>query len=311
MEIILAEPRGFCAGVKRAISIVEKALQKFGTPLYVKHEIVHNKIVIKTLEAKGVIFTDDLSIIPEGSVVIYSAHGVSDWIENQAKKFNLISIDATCPLVKKVHKEVIHYEEEGFEIILIGHKNHPEIEGTAGRLKTKKAIIVESVEDVAKLNFPKDAKLAVATQTTLSINDTKDIIHALTLRFPQIAENLKNDICYATQNRQEAVHEIISKHEVDGLIVVGSQNSSNSSRLKDIGTSKNIPSFLINEAKELDLQKISSLKKIAITAGASAPENLIESLITFFQENFANLKVTFAEGIKEDIIFHLPKQLRD
>jgi 4-hydroxy-3-methylbut-2-enyl diphosphate reductase len=311
MEVILAEPRGFCAGVRRAILIVEKAIQKFGTPIYVKHEIVHNKIVIESLKSKGVIFTDEVSQIPQGSVVIYSAHGVSDAVESEAERLQLIPIDATCPLVKKVHKEVIQYDEEGFQIILIGHKNHPEIEGTSGKLKKGKAIIVQNVEEAKTVQIENDQKLAIATQTTLSLDDTKEIIEILEARFPVLKGNVKNDICYATQNRQTAVYDLIQNYQIDGLIVVGSQNSSNSNRLKDIGTQRGIPSFLINEPDELDLKNVLNLKKIGITAGASAPEHLIEKLVDFFKKKDNNLKITIMDGVKEDTVFHLPKQLRD
>ncbi len=310
MQIILAEPRGFCAGVKRAILIVEMAIAKFGTPIYVKHEIVHNKIVIEDLKSKGVIFTDDLSIIPENSTIIYSAHGVSDEVEASAKKLNLISIDATCPLVKKVHKEVVEYDDEGFQILLIGHKNHPEMEGTAGKLKKGKAIIVETEEDATSLSFPANTKLALATQTTLSITDTQKITNILLKRFPQLVDNIKNDICYATQNRQTAVNELIQNYKIDGLIVVGSQNSSNSNRLRDIGLASKIPSFLINEPSELDINALKNLNTIGITAGASAPEHLIQSLIDFLKVNLNQVNISFMDGIKEDIVFHLPKQLR-
>jgi 4-hydroxy-3-methylbut-2-enyl diphosphate reductase len=311
MELILAEPRGFCAGVRRAILIVEKAIEKFGIPIYVKHEIVHNKIVIESLKSKGVIFTDDLSIIPKGSVVIYSAHGVSDKIEEQASELRLLPLDATCPLVKKVHKEVVQYDDESFQVILIGHKNHPEIEGTSGKLKKGRAIIIESVEDAKNVVIENQEKLAIATQTTLSIDDTREIIEVLESRFSSLKGNIKNDICYATQNRQTAVRDLIEKYEIDGLIVVGSQNSSNSNRLKDIGLQRNIISFLVNEPKELNLEDISNLKKIGITAGASAPEHLIEELIEFFKKTNSDLKITIMNGVKEDTIFHLPKQLRD
>jgi 4-hydroxy-3-methylbut-2-enyl diphosphate reductase len=310
MEIILAEPRGFCAGVRRAILIVEKAIEKFGIPIYVKHEIVHNKIVIESLKSKGVIFTDDLSIVPKGGVIIYSAHGVSDFIENKAEEFNLISIDATCPLVKKVHKEVINYDENGFQIILIGHKNHPEMEGTAGKLKYGKAVIIENTEDARKIEFPLNTKLAIATQTTLSLDDTKEIIEILTQKFPSLKENIKNDICYATQNRQNAVQSLIKEYGIEGLIVIGSQNSSNSNRLRDIGSAYKIPSFLINDFTELPFNDLKNINKIGITAGASAPEHLIENLLEFLKSKVHNLKITLMNGIKEDTIFHLPKQLR-
>ena len=309
MEIILAEPRGFCAGVRRAIEIVEKAILKFGTPIYVKHEIVHNKIVIESLRSKGVIFTDDLTIIPTGSVVIYSAHGVSDAIESLAGSLKLLPIDATCPLVKKVHKEVVKYDEEGFEVILIGHRNHPEMEGTAGKLKHGKAVIVESVEEAMNLQVQNPEKLGLATQTTLSMDDTKEIIAVLQSRFPSLREHIKNDICYATQNRQDAVHALI-KQGIDCLIVLGSQNSSNSNRLRDIGEKHDIPSFLVNEPSELKLEELINCKKIGITAGASAPELLVQGVVEFFKAANPNVKISLLEGIKEDVMFHLPKELR-
>jgi 4-hydroxy-3-methylbut-2-enyl diphosphate reductase len=310
MEIILAEPRGFCAGVRRAIEIVEKAILKYGTPIYVKHEIVHNKFVIESLKSKGVIFTDDLTEIPNGSILIYSAHGVSNAIEEQALHLKMISIDATCPLVKKVHKEVIAYEEKDFEIFLIGHKNHPELEGTQGKLKNPSiATIIETAED-AKTVMPKSPeKIAIATQTTLSLDDTSEIIEILTSRFPALKENTKNDICYATQNRQDAVKTLIESG-IDGLIVVGAANSSNSSRLNGIGLRKNIVSFLVNDASEINFEAIKNLKKIGITAGASAPEILVEGVINFFKSKTSDLTITLMSGVKEDTVFFLPKELR-
>lgn len=327
MQIFLLEPRGFCAGVRRAVEIVERAIAKFGIPIYVKHEIVHNKFVIDDFKNRGVIFTDDLSIIPEGSVLIYSAHGVSNAIELQAKNLKLISIDATCPLVKKVHREVTFYEERGYDIILIGHKNHPEIEGTAGKL-SKPVILVQTLEDVEKIfienpqtpvmvyddiykqSIKNPEKVAITTQTTLSIDDTKAIIEALVRRFPALQENIKNDICYATQNRQDAVKNSIKNHNITHLVVVGAKNSSNSNRLRDIGERSGIKSFLINSEQELTLSDFTTQSKVGITAGASAPEVLVERVINFFKQNFQDIKVNLVEGVKEDTVFFLPKEVR-
>ena len=241
MKIILANPRGFCAGVRRAIEIVERTIEKFGTPIYVKHEIVHNKFVVDSFKERGVIFTDDISIIPSGSTIIFSAHGVSDSIIHQANAKNLQIIDATCPLVTKVHREVQKYDEQGAEIILIGHKGHPEIEGTAGKINGK-CTIVETIEDVNKLEVFDSTNLALATQTTLSMDDTKSIVEALLNKFPEISKHYKSDICYATQNRQNIVKSMISDatNRITKLIVVGSKESSNSNRLCDIGLENNI-----------------------------------------------------------------------
>ena len=310
MEIILAEPRGFCAGVTRAIDIVNLALAKFGSPLYVKHEIVHNKIVVESLKSRGVIFTDDISIVPKGSVLIYSAHGVSDKIEEEAKELQLIEIDATCPLVKKVHKEVSIFDSTNMQILLVGHKNHPEIEGTAGKIKNRPAIIIETVEDAKNVQIPEGVEIGLATQTTLSLDDTKEIIATLVSRFPKLEGAVKNDICYATQNRQTAVKQLIEDYKIEALIVVGSQNSSNSNRLKQLGESHNLPSFLINTINDADPSILLSFNKIGITAGASAPEELVMDIIEFFKTNSKNIDIKIMDGIKEDIIFHIPKILR-
>lgn len=310
MEIILAEPRGFCAGVTRAIDIVNLALEKFGSPLYVKHEIVHNKIVVESLKSRGVIFTDDISIVPKGSVLIYSAHGVSDKIEEQAKELQLIEIDATCPLVKKVHKEVSAFDSANMQILLVGHKNHPEIEGTAGKIKNRPAIIIETVEDAKNLEIPEGVEIGLATQTTLSMDDTKEIIETLISKFPKLEGAVKNDICYATQNRQTAVKKLIEDYKIEALIVVGSQNSSNSNRLKQLGESHGISSFLINTVNEIDSSTLLSFNKIGITAGASAPEELVMNIIEFFKTNANNIEIKTMDGIKEDVIFHIPKILR-
>lgn len=309
MQLILAEPRGFCAGVRRAIEIVEKAIIKFGTPIYVKHEIVHNKYVVENLKAKGVIFTDDLSIVPDGATIIYSAHGVSEAIEIEAKNKNMLTIDATCPLVKKVHREVIKYADDGCEIILIGHRGHPEIEGTAGRVKND-VILVETTEDAKNIQPINPQKLALATQTTLSSDDTKEIVEILQKRFPILLENSKNDICYATQNRQDSVKCLINDYKIDILLTVGSANSSNSNRLKDIGTSFGIESYLVNDASDLQESWFMRAKTIGITAGASAPDELVDGIIEFFKAKFLGTTIEIMNGIKEDTVFHLPREVR-
>lgn len=303
------EPRGFCAGVRRAISIVELALEKFGPNIFVKHEIVHNKFVIESFQKRGVVFTDDLSVIPENSVLIYSAHGVSDAIEAQAKKLRLFPIDATCPLVKKVHREVIDYEKEGYQIILVGHKSHAEIEGTRGKLKTD-ALIVEDLKSAWEIQVKNPDKVALATQTTLSIDDTKEIIDILQKRFPILLGNSRNDICYATQNRQDAVKEAIYHYNITHLVVVGSQNSSNSARLRDIGLKNSLPSFLVNNAGELMPSFFSYSSKVGVTAGASAPDVLVNDIIAFFQQNFGDINLKIMDGKQENVVFHLPREVR-
>jgi 4-hydroxy-3-methylbut-2-enyl diphosphate reductase len=307
MKIILASPRGFCAGVRRAIEIVERAIQKFGTPLYVKHEIVHNKYVVEDFKQRGVIFTDDISIVPYGATIVFSAHGVSDFIIEQSKSKNLQIIDATCPLVTKVHREVKEYDEKGIEIILIGHKGHPEMDGTSGKIKGKYTI-VETLDDVANLNIQNPANVALATQTTLSIDDTKAVVDALLLRFPDIVKHYKSDICYATQNRQNIVKDMV--HEITKLIVVGSKESSNSNRLRDIGVENNIPSFLVDRASNINLSLFKQDDIVGITAGASAPENLVWEIINLLKEHF-NASIENAKtGFEEDVVFHLPKIVR-
>lgn len=308
MKIILAEPRGFCAGVTRAIEIVEKALQKFGAPLYVRHEIVHNKFVVEDLKKKGAIFVEEISDIPEGGLVIFSAHGVSDKVEEDAKHKNLKIIDATCPLVSKVHREAKKYEDQDYEIILIGHKGHPEVEGTSGRVK--KPVTLVSDENEARLVKVKNPhKIAYVTQTTLSVDDTKKIVEVLEERFPQMQRGLATkDICYATQNRQDAVKQLAK--QVDLLLVLGSQNSSNSNRLRDLG-SESIPSYLINGAADIDSSWLDNVQNIGITAGASAPEVLVKEVVEKIKE-LAKSQVTVEgmNGIKEHIQFALPKEIR-
>ncbi len=307
MQIILAEPRGFCAGVTRAIEIVEKALVKFGSPIYVRHEIVHNKFVVEDLKNKGAVFVEKISDIPHGSLVIFSAHGVSTQVENEAKQKGLKIIDATCPLVSKVHKEAKKYETEDYEIILIGHKGHPEVEGTSGRIR--KPVILISDENEAKNIKINPDKIAYVTQTTLSVDDTKKIVDILEQKFPKMKRGLATkDICYATQNRQDAVKELAQ--QVDLLLVLGSQNSSNSNRLRDLGF-EYIPSYLINDASEIDPKWLKNVKSIGITAGASAPEVLVKEVITTIKElTKLEIEVKGMNGKKENIQFALPKEFR-
>jgi 4-hydroxy-3-methylbut-2-enyl diphosphate reductase len=309
MNIILAKPRGFCAGVTRAIDIVEKALQKFGPPIYVRHEIVHNKYVVESLKSKGVIFVDEIAEIPADKIVIFSAHGVSDKVEEDALKAGLDIIDATCPLVSKVHRKAKKYEEEGYEIILIGHEGHPEVEGTSGRVK-KKVILVTNEQDARTIEVQNPSKISYVTQTTLSVDDTKKIVEILEERFPSIERGLATkDICYATQNRQDAVKELSKK--VDLLLVIGSNNSSNSNRLRDLGQECNLPSYLINNADDINEAWFKNIENIGITAGASAPESLIQEVITKIK-SLCKDQVTIKDmdGITENIFFALPKKVR-
>ncbi len=309
MEIILANPRGFCAGVTRAIQAVEKALQLYGKPVYVRHEIVHNKFVVESLKAKGAIFVQEIAEIPHGATTIFSAHGVSDLVEEQAKHRNLDVIDATCPLVSKVHREAKKYVEEDFELILIGHKGHPEVEGTKGKVD-KEVILVSDEEDAKTVQLKNPQKIAYVTQTTLSVDDTKKIVEILEQRFPQLQKGLATkDICYATQNRQDAVRQLANMVEV--LIVLGAKNSSNSNRLRDLGQECGLPSYLINSAGDIESAWFSGITKIGITAGASAPEVLVQEVLAKIQ-NIANnsLTVSEMEGIKENVFFALPKKVR-
>ena len=307
MKIILANPRGFCAGVRRAIEIVEKAIEKFGTPLFVKHEIVHNKFVVENFKKKGVIFTDDIAIVPQNATIVFSAHGVSDSVIEQAKAKDLNIIDATCPLVTKVHREVQNYDENGVEIILIGHKGHPEMEGTAGKIKGK-YVIVETVEDAKNLEVEDGSALALATQTTLSVDDTKSIVEVLLGRFPEIRKHYKSDICYATQNRQDIVKSMVG--EISKLIVIGSKESSNSNRLRDIGTQNAIPSFLVDRATNINLEDFINDDVVGITAGASAPDELVWEVISFLKAQFHATVENSTANFEEDVVFHLPKSVR-
>ncbi len=308
LKVVLAKPRGFCAGVERAIEIVERALKKYGPPVYVRHEIVHNKYVVEDLKNKGAIFVDEVADVPAGAITIFSAHGVSERVEQDAKVRDLPIIDATCPLVRKVHKEAQKHEYAGREIILIGHEGHPEVEGTSGRVKSK-VILVQSVEAVAQIEVLDASKLSYVTQTTLSVDDTRQIIDALKARFPLIEGPDLRDICYATQNRQDAVRKLAS--EVDVILVIGSQNSSNSNRLRDLGEEMGKPSYLINGGEDIHSNWFEGKVSVGITAGASAPEILLEKVLDRLSE-IAELKIeTQQTGINENVKFKLPEELAE
>lgn len=304
MKILLANPRGFCAGVDRAIEIVELALKKYGAPVFVRHEIVHNKYVVDDLKSKGAVFVKEVDEIPAGGITIFSAHGVSEKVEDSAKLRDLPVIDATCPLVTKVHNEAKRYEAAGHDIILIGHKGHPEVEGTSGRVK--EVLLVENVDDVADLQVKDAENLSYVTQTTLSLDDTKIIIEALKARFPNIQGPDTRDICYATQNRQNSVRELAK--EVDVLLVIGAQNSSNSNRLRDLGEELGVDSYLINNGDEISETWLAGAGVIGVTAGASAPEVLVQNVIARLRELGANEVMEF-DGKKENIKFKLPEQV--
>ncbi len=310
MQVLLANPRGFCAGVDRAIEIVERAIELFGAPIYVRHEVVHNRYVVNCLREKGAVFVDELDQVPDDGIVIFSAHGVSRAVQQEAERRGLRVFDATCPLVTKVHMEVSRYAKEGREAILIGHAGHPEVEGTMGQYDTRHGgaiYLVESPEDVARLEVRDPHKLAYITQTTLSVDDTRRVIDALRERFPDIHGPRKDDICYATQNRQDAVRQLAA--ECDLMLVVGSPNSSNSNRLRELAESQGIPAHLIDSADDLDVAWLDGLQRIGLTAGASAPEVLVRSVV----EKLKSLGATTAEErrtVEEHIVFALPKALR-
>jgi len=304
ISISLANPRGFCAGVDRAIEIVEQALAKYGSPIYVRNEVVHNKFVIEALKKKGAIFVSDLKSVPENSYLIYSAHGVSKKVKSDSDNLKLKSIDATCPLVTKVHKEVNHYLKNNYEIIMIGHKGHPEVEGTLGQdLTSKKMHLIENTSDIDLLKISDPNKVAYVTQTTLSLDETKDIIEKLKTKFSMIEGPKADDICYATQNRQDAIKQILPSTDI--LFVVGSKNSSNSNRLKELGEKKGIPSILIDNMSDFNPAWLDDKKNIAITAGASAPEVLIKQLTKLIQSH-SNAIINEIDGPKENIVFKLP-----
>jgi len=304
IHITLAEPRGFCAGVDRAIAIVEKALEKYGSPIYVRHEVVHNEFVIENLKRKGAIFVEDMEDIPKGSHVIYSAHGVSKLVKKKASDFNLVPIDATCPLVTKVHKEVIQQNKKGHIIIMIGHEGHPEVDGTMGQVDDNdKVFLVQNLEDIDRLSFENTEKISYVTQTTLSIDETKEIINKLKTKYPNISGPNKSDICYATQNRQDAIKSLIKDKEL--IIVVGSSNSSNSSRLAELAKQEGVESVLVGNIESFDLSILLNKKNIGITAGASAPEILVKNLIKKIKSNY-DVLIDEMNGVEENIIFKLP-----
>ena len=306
MEIILANPRGFCAGVERAIAIVERAIEKFGAPIYVRHEVVHNKFVCDDLRAKGAVFIDDLADVPAGSTVIFSAHGVSPAVRNEAEQRGLKVFDATCPLVTKVHLEVARHRKEGREIVMIGHKGHPEVEGTMGQ-SPDGMLLAESTADVATLVVRDPQHLAYVTQTTLSVDDAQAIVSALRTRFPAIVGPKKDDICYATQNRQDAVKQLAA--QCDLLLVVGSKNSSNSNRLREVAANAGLPAYLVDGPEDIAPAWLTGHKRIGVTAGASAPEVLVERLIEHLQ-TLGVKTVALAEGVDENITFPIPRELQ-
>lgn len=304
-EILLAQPRGFCAGVDRAIEIVERALAQFGAPIYVRHEIVHNAYVVDDLRRKGAIFIEQLEEVPFGSTLIFSAHGVPKAVEDEAQQRGLRIFDATCPLVTKVHVEVAKMRREGREIIMIGHEGHPEVEGTMGQAEAG-MYLVENADDVRRLQVSNPDRLAYVTQTTLSVDDTVDVIAAIKERFPNIAEPKKGDICYATTNRQEAVK--FMAPQVDLVIVVGSPNSSNSNRLREVAEKKGAAAFMVDNASQIDPQWLQGRMRIGVTAGASAPEVLVEAVIDRLKTLGAK-SVRALDGVEEHVTFPLPKGL--
>ena len=305
MEIILANPRGFCAGVERAIAIVERAIEKFGAPIYVRHEVVHNKFVCDDLRAKGAVFVDDLDDVPKGGTVIFSAHGVSKAVRAEADARGLKVFDATCPLVTKVHLQVARMRKEGREVIMIGHKGHPEVEGTMGQTPSGMHL-VETEQDIPKIELADNAHLSYVTQTTLSVDDAEKVVTALKDRFPEIVGPKRDDICYATQNRQDAVKDL-AKH-CDIVLVVGSATSSNSNRLREVAQKMGVKSFLIDGPDDIDPTWATHVETIGITAGASAPEVLVEHVIDRLR-GFGATSVTVLEGIEEKVLFPLPKDL--
>jgi len=309
MDIFLANPRGFCAGVDRAIDIVESAIDLLGAPIYVRHEVVHNKFVVNDLKNKGAIFVDDLDQVPDDKAVIFSAHGVSKAVKNEATRRGLKVFDATCPLVTKVHLEVTKYSQKGFETILIGHKGHPEVEGTMGQYDASNGgaiYLVESVEDVKTLKINNADELYFVTQTTLSMDDTSLVIDALRARFPNIEGPRKSDICYATQNRQDALKELTKKCDV--ILVVGSTNSSNSNRLREIAINNDIAGYLIDGAEDIKPEWIKGKQYVGVSAGASAPELLVQEVIEYLKDYGVDKVKSL--GFEEEVTFSLPKELR-
>jgi 4-hydroxy-3-methylbut-2-enyl diphosphate reductase len=304
-EVVLAEPRGFCAGVDRAIEIVERALQKFGAPIYVRHEIVHNTYVVDDLKKKGAIFIEDLADVPRGATLVFSAHGVSQAVRKEAAARGFSVFDATCPLVNKVHIEVAKLAREGYDFIMIGHKGHPEVEGTMGQVDHG-IYLVEDVADVERLDLAADRPLAVVTQTTLSVDDAAEIMAAVKLRFPRIRQPKQQDICYATQNRQDAVK--LLAPGVDVLIVVGSPSSSNSNRLRELGERLGADAYMVDDADDLKAEWLEGKRRVGLTAGASAPEVLVREVVDALHQRF-NVIVEEAAQVNEGMVFKLPREL--
>ena len=306
MDVLLANPRGFCAGVERAIEIVERALALYGAPIYVRHEVVHNKFVVEDLRAKGAVFVEELDEVPGGATVIFSAHGVSQAVRAEAERRGLRVFDATCPLVTKVHSEVQRLREAGREVVMIGHRGHPEVEGTMGQAAGG-IYLVENVDDVAKLRVQNEDRLAYVTQTTLSVDDARVIVHALEARFPNITGPRKDDICYATQNRQDAVKQMAGR--CDLVIVVGSPNSSNSNRLREVAMNRGVDAYLVDGAGEIRAEWLAGRRQVGVTAGASAPEVLVQQVIRRLEALGAG-KVLQLEGNAEHVVFSLPRELQ-
>jgi len=308
VKVLLANPRGFCAGVERAIEIVERAIDKHGSPIYVRHEVVHNRFVVEDLKKKGAIFVDEINQVPQGSVVIFSAHGVSQAVRKDAASISETVYDATCPLVTKVHKEVARRQKQNHQVILIGHSGHPEVEGTLGQSNdSKKITLIESISDIGELNFSDDIDISYTTQTTLSVDDTKQIVDKLKTKFPQIQSPKKSDICYATQNRQDAVKVVIKNSEM--LLVIGSKNSSNSNRLREIAENNDKPAYLIDGANDIDEKWMIGINSIGVTAGASAPEVLVQEVVGYLLENGAD-EIIEVSGANESVHFPVPATLR-
>ena len=305
MQIYLARTQGFCAGVARAIGIVEQALGKYGTPLYVFHQIVHNTAVVNDFLEKGVIFVDDITQVPEGKMVVFSAHGVEPALIAKAKSRRLKMIDATCPLVTKVHNEAIRYSEEGLNVVLIGHKGHEEVVGTAGYVDPALLHIVQNITDIEKLPMPAYAKVAFITQTTLSVDETREIILKLRARYPNLVGPAKDDICYATQNRQDAVKELAAMCEV--VLICGSKNSSNSNRLREKGEQLGVPSYIIDNADELDLKILDGKSKVGLSSGASVPRHLIDGIVARIKSRFPSAEVVTFKDPETNIMFPLPE----
>jgi 4-hydroxy-3-methylbut-2-enyl diphosphate reductase len=308
VKVLLANPRGFCAGVERAIEIVERAIDKHGSPIYVRHEVVHNRFVVENLRNKGAIFVDEIDQVPEGSVVVFSAHGVSQAVRKDATSISATVYDATCPLVTKVHKEVARRQKQNHQVILIGHTGHPEVEGTLGQSNdSKKITLVETAADIKNLNFSENIDISYTTQTTLSVDDTKQIVGLLKAKFPQIQSPKKSDICYATQNRQDSVKVIIKNAEM--LLVIGSKNSSNSNRLREIAENNNKPAYLIDGASDIDIEWLRGITSVGVTAGASAPEVLVKEVVDYLLDNGAD-EIIEVSGANESVHFPVPATLR-